>query len=143
MPTDSPELEDQEFFIVQHTVAERANTEGAVYGGPYLDDVQRVQAEEQRAAVEDRKPDFDNAPAIAGTPLLTAKQINGDGFVNDAKPDAVLPVVVGDPIKDDDGNPTGEKKYLKSKKNKVTPAKKDATDKAATKKAVAAETASK
>lgn len=44
-------------------------------GGPYLDEEERRLAEIRRAAVEDRKPDLDNAPAVAGTPLVTAGQL--------------------------------------------------------------------
>jgi hypothetical protein len=44
-------------------------------GGPYLDQEERRLAEIRRAAVEDREPDFDNAPATAGTPLVTAGQL--------------------------------------------------------------------
>lgn len=40
-------------------------------GGPYLDEVERRNAEIVRAAKEKRDPDFDNAPATAGTPLVT------------------------------------------------------------------------
>lgn len=40
-------------------------------GGPYLDEVERRNAETIRAAKEDRKPDYDKAPATAGTPLVT------------------------------------------------------------------------
>jgi hypothetical protein len=40
-------------------------------GGPYLDLVERTNAERQRAAREGRKPDYDNLPATAGTPLVT------------------------------------------------------------------------
>lgn len=40
-------------------------------GGPYLDEVERRNAEAIRAAKEGREPDFDNAPATAGTPLVT------------------------------------------------------------------------
>lgn len=39
-------------------------------GGPYLDDVEREKAEEIRAKIEDREPDYDNAPAVAGTLLV-------------------------------------------------------------------------
>lgn len=44
-------------------------------GGPYLDQEERRLAEIRRAAVEDREPDFDHAPAVAGTPLVTAGQL--------------------------------------------------------------------
>ena len=41
-------------------------------GGPYLDEVEARSAEARRAVVEDREPDFDNPPATAGMPLVTA-----------------------------------------------------------------------
>ena len=44
-------------------------------GGPYLDEEERRLAEIRRAAVEDREPDFDNTPASAGTPLVTAGEL--------------------------------------------------------------------
>lgn len=44
-------------------------------GGPYLDQEERRLAEVRRAAIEDREPDFDNAPATAGTPLVTAGEL--------------------------------------------------------------------
>lgn len=39
-------------------------------GGPYLDDVEREEAEKRRAKIEDREPDLDNPPATAGTLLV-------------------------------------------------------------------------
>lgn len=44
-------------------------------GGPYLDQVERNNAEIVRAAKEGRKPDLENAPATAGTPLVTASEL--------------------------------------------------------------------
>lgn len=44
-------------------------------GGPYLDLVERERAEEIRAKVEGRKPDFKNPAATAGTPLVTSNQL--------------------------------------------------------------------
>lgn len=44
-------------------------------GGPYLDQEERRLAEIRRAAIEDREPDFDKAPATAGTPLVTAGEL--------------------------------------------------------------------
>jgi hypothetical protein len=44
-------------------------------GGPYLDQEERRLAEIVRAAKEDREPDFDNAPATAGTALVTAGEL--------------------------------------------------------------------
>lgn len=39
-------------------------------GGPYLDDVEREQAEIRRAKMENREPDLDNPPPTAGTVLV-------------------------------------------------------------------------
>jgi len=44
-------------------------------GGPYLDQVECERAEVLRAKVEDREPDFDNPPPVAGTPLVTGAQL--------------------------------------------------------------------
>lgn len=44
-------------------------------GGPYLDQVQNLEAEKLRAKVEDREPDFDNPAASAGIQLSTAAQL--------------------------------------------------------------------
>jgi hypothetical protein len=45
-------------------------------GGPYLDYVEREQAEKIRANKEDREPVFDGStPAVAGTPLVPASQV--------------------------------------------------------------------
>lgn len=44
-------------------------------GGPYLDEVEVIRAEERRALVEDREPDYDNPPATAGIQLNTAAQM--------------------------------------------------------------------
>jgi hypothetical protein len=44
-------------------------------GGPYLDQVEAVEAERRRALVEDREPDLDNPPATAGIPLVTGGQL--------------------------------------------------------------------
>lgn len=43
-------------------------------GGPYLDQVEAVRAEQIRAAKEGREPDLVNPPATAGIPLNTARQ---------------------------------------------------------------------
>lgn len=42
-------------------------------GGPYLDELERVEAEKRRALVEDREPDLEHPPASVGT-LLVPKQ---------------------------------------------------------------------
>jgi len=39
-------------------------------GGPYLDEMEAVKAEERRAVVEDRDPDLDNPGPYAGTVLV-------------------------------------------------------------------------
>lgn len=44
-------------------------------GGPYLDQVEARRAEEIRAQVENRDPDYDNPPATAGQPLVTAEEL--------------------------------------------------------------------
>lgn len=44
-------------------------------GGPYRDEVEREQAEIQRAKVEGREPDLDNPPPSAGTVLVPESQL--------------------------------------------------------------------
>lgn len=44
-------------------------------GGPYLDEVEAVEAEKRRAEKEGRKPDLVNPPASAGIQLSTAAQM--------------------------------------------------------------------
>lgn len=44
-------------------------------GGPYLDQVEARKAETERARIEGREPDYDNMPATAGQPLVTAEQL--------------------------------------------------------------------
>lgn len=44
-------------------------------GGPYLDQEERRLAEIVRAGKEGREPDFENAPATAGTPLVDANTL--------------------------------------------------------------------
>jgi hypothetical protein len=44
-------------------------------GGPYLDQVEREAAEIRRAKIENREPDLENPPAVAGTPLVTGAQL--------------------------------------------------------------------
>lgn len=56
-------------------------------GGPYLDEVEVRAAEERRAKIEGRKPDFDNPPATAGIQLNTAAQMVATVDVN--RPSAV------------------------------------------------------
>lgn len=71
---------DVEKLDVNKDVAEDGTTTVHLYnaahgktprtGGPYLDDVEREQAEERRAKIEGREPDLDNAPAAVGTVLV-------------------------------------------------------------------------
>lgn len=44
-------------------------------GGPYLDQVEAIEAEKRRAIVEDREPDLEHPPATAGIPLVTGPQL--------------------------------------------------------------------
>lgn len=44
-------------------------------GGPYLDEVETVEAEKRRAVVEGRKPNLEKPPASAGIQLSTASQM--------------------------------------------------------------------
>ena len=48
-------------------------------GGPYLDQIERIEAEKRRAVIEDREPDDLTKPeqltATAGTPLVTGAQL--------------------------------------------------------------------
>lgn len=53
-------------------------------GGPYLDEEERREAETRRARIENREPDYDNAPATAGTPLVPAEYLANNVGVNSA-----------------------------------------------------------
>jgi hypothetical protein len=70
-PTPAPpdavesELEEREFAYVHHLDPQR-KLPGT---SPYLDDVNRMNEEVQRAKVEGRKPDLKNPPTTQGTPL--------------------------------------------------------------------------
>jgi len=44
-------------------------------GGPYMDDIQREEAEIRRAKMEDREPDLDNPPADVATKLVPKSQL--------------------------------------------------------------------
>lgn len=52
-----------DLYIASHGKAKRT-------GGPYLDDLEREKAEEIRAKMEGREPDYDNPGATAGTLLV-------------------------------------------------------------------------
>lgn len=51
-------------------------------GGPYLDDEERRVAEERRAIVEGRDPDYDHPGSTAGTVLVNATQLLSAAGVN-------------------------------------------------------------
>lgn len=44
-------------------------------GGPYLDDIERRNAETWRAQKENREPDYDNPPAVVSTVLVPKSQL--------------------------------------------------------------------
>lgn len=48
---------------------------GRQNGGPYLDEVQAAELEEQRAKVEGRKVDHDSAHAFPGLQLVTGEEL--------------------------------------------------------------------
>ena len=80
--------EDREFFYPTHLDPMRK-----LPGGTYLDDVQRREAEVQRAKVEKREPDFKNAPAVQSTPLLERSVVENTTVIPaDHKADKTLPV---------------------------------------------------
>lgn len=51
-------------------------------GGPYLDEEEARVAEERRARIEGRKPNFDNPPATAGIPLVTSAELLSTATIN-------------------------------------------------------------
>ena len=51
-------------------------------GGPYLDEEETRVAEERRARIEGRKPNFDNPPATAGIPLVTSAELLSTATIN-------------------------------------------------------------
>lgn len=82
---------DKEFYVAQRLDPRRL-TPGT---SPYLDDVDRANAEVQRAKVEGREPDLDNPPATQSTLMLETEVAEGMGL-STAKvdPDSTLPVSV-------------------------------------------------
>lgn len=44
-------------------------------GGPYLDEIEREEAEKRRAKMENREPDLENPPAATGTVLVPKSQL--------------------------------------------------------------------
>lgn len=77
----SPDLENRQNNTVSlgspETVDLYDANEGLVKrdGGPYLDVLEREQAEIRRAKIEGRQPDLDNPPPVAGTQLVTKAQL--------------------------------------------------------------------
>lgn len=89
---DGKEIKEQGFVFATHLDPAR-QIPGT---NPYLDDVQRAQAEVQRAAVEGRKPDLKNPPATQGTPLKTVDELRADLPASfSIKPDFTQEIVVG------------------------------------------------
>ncbi len=90
--TGKPKEVQVDFTYPTHTDPMRAKDPHGIY----LDDVQRENAEIQRAKVEGREPDLENPPSIQGTPLqashIVQSNLPGDFVI---KPDVTLPVVVG------------------------------------------------
>lgn len=80
-------------------------------GGVYLDVQERVRAEEQRAFSEDREPDLDNPPAVAGTTLVTEGMRVDNSLYSNPGSDPVAPVKEVEPVSTtpvDVGIATGE-----------------------------------
>lgn len=89
---------EQDFYNIQDGLRGRS-------GGVYLDQQLRVDAEELRAKSENRKPDFKNPPAQAGTTLVTEDRRVDNVYSNPSSlvvapvkevgPVATLPVDIG------------------------------------------------
>lgn len=72
--TATPETKDVAFFNPHDGIKGRD-------GGPYLDFVEREQAEKVRADKEDREPvTGGETPAVAGTPLVTARELVDNSY---------------------------------------------------------------
>lgn len=85
---------DQEFYNVHDGLKGRLK-------GRYLDEVEREEAEVLRAKLENREPDFENAPPTAGTPVVVKGQLidnsvmsnpSSQGVDSEAQPIATVPV---------------------------------------------------
>lgn len=82
--------EGQNFYVSTHLDPARKLPSTA----RYLDDVQREQAEVDRARVEGREPDFENPGSTVGTHLIAERSLSQPLTtlqVNDVAPHAVLP----------------------------------------------------
>jgi hypothetical protein len=92
--TDKIKTEDVDFYNPHDTLKREA--------GVYLDYTERVHAEENRAAAEDREPDFDNLPAGTGTPLVTREELPARPLATVVEPFQNLPVATSSPNAADD-----------------------------------------
>lgn len=76
---------------------------------PYLDDLTRENAETARAKAENREPDYENASATQGTPLLPTNTVKanlpGDWKV---EKDVDLKVAVGEEVEYEEDDDTEE-----------------------------------
>lgn len=88
--TDAEDVRETEFFSPFDGTKGRA-------GGVYLDMQERIDAEELRAKSEDREPDYDNPPAVAGTPLVTRDRLVDNSFANPSSSPAA-PVKEVEPV---------------------------------------------
>lgn len=88
--TEESDLRETDFYTPFDGTRGRA-------GGVYLDMQERVDAEEVRAKSEGRKPNYDNPPATAGTPLVTEANLIDNSFANPSSTPAA-PVKQVDPV---------------------------------------------
>lgn len=58
-------------------------------GGPFLDDVQRKQAEETRAIREGREPDYENMQPYVGDQLRTEEQLLQEAIHSATPPELI------------------------------------------------------
>jgi hypothetical protein len=102
--------EDVDFYN-PHTLGKRDP-------GIYLDVVERIHAEEQRAVIEGREPDFENLPAGTGTPLVTRSELP---FVRvGTAPEVFVTLPVAVDSEDDVQEGTEEHDELRYEANKAT-----------------------
>lgn len=90
-----PKTVDREFMYAQDSDARRL-----MPGGTYLDDVQRAEAETNRARLEGRKPDYKNMPSATGDVIVpkseALRRFTGSEVEKFPEDKVVtLPVVIG------------------------------------------------
>jgi hypothetical protein len=99
--TDTVPEETRRDLPEGHRETEFFNEHDGIYGrapGEYLDVQEREEAEMARAKTEGRRPDFDNLPAVAGTPLVVRERLRETAqsmpaeINNDTEKVATLPV---------------------------------------------------